>query len=284
MPVMARLPVPGEDAGFWGNILNEFLNVEHNVDGSLKSTGSLATKADDTTVVHNSGAETITGTKTFAAPLIIPTPTSAGHATTKAYVDTVVASGATNATTGAPGLVQLAGDLGGSGTTATAPVISDGAITNSKIANGAISTNKLTAGSVTSNEIADGTITNTDISSSAAIAKSKLASLSIVDADVSSISEPKIAHTVVVKSSTYAVTTSDEVILVNASGGSVTVTLPTAVSNTHVYTIKKIDTSGNTVVVNTTSLQTIDGGASATLKIQYASISLVSDGSNWLVI
>lgn len=33
---MARLPTPGSDANAWGNILNDFLSVEHNADGSLK--------------------------------------------------------------------------------------------------------------------------------------------------------------------------------------------------------------------------------------------------------
>ncbi|HSX16923.1 MAG TPA: hypothetical protein VLH86_02375 [Patescibacteria group bacterium] len=39
---MARLPTPGADDGTWGTILNDYLSVEHNADGSLKSTGSLA--------------------------------------------------------------------------------------------------------------------------------------------------------------------------------------------------------------------------------------------------
>lgn len=33
---MARLPIPGKDAGTWGTILNDFLEVSHNGDGSLK--------------------------------------------------------------------------------------------------------------------------------------------------------------------------------------------------------------------------------------------------------
>lgn len=33
---MARLPVPGSDNGVWGNVLNDFLGIEHNTDGSLK--------------------------------------------------------------------------------------------------------------------------------------------------------------------------------------------------------------------------------------------------------
>ena len=33
---MPRLPIPGQDSGTWGNILNEFLEVSHNSDGSIK--------------------------------------------------------------------------------------------------------------------------------------------------------------------------------------------------------------------------------------------------------
>lgn len=43
---MSRLPMPGGDDGKWGEILNDFLSVEHNTDGSLKTSGSLADKAD----------------------------------------------------------------------------------------------------------------------------------------------------------------------------------------------------------------------------------------------
>jgi hypothetical protein len=41
---MARLPVPGDDRGQWGSVLNDFLLTGHNADGSLKTTG-LATVA-----------------------------------------------------------------------------------------------------------------------------------------------------------------------------------------------------------------------------------------------
>ena len=44
------------------------------------------------------------------------------------------------------GLVQLAGDLGGPGTTASAPVISNSAITSAKIANGAVTPIKIASG------------------------------------------------------------------------------------------------------------------------------------------
>ena len=52
----------------------------------------LATKADDTAVVHLSGAETISGTKTFSSAPTVPAPTSIGQVANKAYVDQSVAN------------------------------------------------------------------------------------------------------------------------------------------------------------------------------------------------
>lgn len=69
---MARLPVQGGDDGVWGQVLNDFLSVEHNADGTLKTSGSLSAKADNTAVVHLTGNETIGGTKTFSSAPIVP--------------------------------------------------------------------------------------------------------------------------------------------------------------------------------------------------------------------
>ena len=84
---MARLPTPGGDNNTWGTILNDFLSVEHNSDGTLKTSGTIASKADDSAVVHLAGTETITGAKTFSASPVVPAPTASGHAATKSYVD-----------------------------------------------------------------------------------------------------------------------------------------------------------------------------------------------------
>lgn len=90
---------------------------------------------------------------------------------------------------------------------------------------------------------------------------------------------------VTVKSSNYTTaSTQSECILGNAAGGAITITLPTAASNTNVYTVKKIDASVNTVTIATTASQTVDGGATAVLRVRYASVNLVSDGSNWFVV
>lgn len=50
---MSRLPTPGSDDGSWGGILNDFLGVEHNADGTLKTSGSLASKVSKNDLVIN---------------------------------------------------------------------------------------------------------------------------------------------------------------------------------------------------------------------------------------
>jgi hypothetical protein len=75
--------------------------------------------------------------------------------------------------------------------------------------------------------------------------------------------------------------TQGEVVL---ASGTITITLPSAAGNDYYYTVKKTDSSANTITIATISSQTIDGGSSASLLVQYASITLVSDGSNWNVI
>lgn len=91
MATTTRLPSPGGDDNQWGDILNDFLSVEHNADGTLKirTDGTLTAKASDSAVVHNTGDETIAGVKTFSSSPIVPTPTTSTQAANKAYVDSV---------------------------------------------------------------------------------------------------------------------------------------------------------------------------------------------------
>lgn len=64
--------------------------------------------------------------------------------------------------------------------------------------------------------------------------------------------------------------------------GATTLTLPTAVGNTNLYTVKNAGT--NAVSIATTSGQTIDGRASP-LILQFAnsSVDLISDNANWRI-
>ncbi len=73
-----------------------------------------------------------------------------------------------------------------------------------------------------------------------------------------------------------------ETVLVNATGGNCTITLPAAAARGS-YTIKKIDATANTVTLTGQSGATIDGNADHILTDQYSYITVVSDGANWFI-
>jgi hypothetical protein len=93
------------------------------------------------------------------------------------------------------------------------------------------------------------------------------------------------SYSVISQSSTYSITSTTGTIIVKADTTSAgfTITLPTAVGNTAMIIIKKI-VSVNTLTIGTTSSQTIDGGSTAALKVNGASITLISDNANWQII
>lgn len=82
--------------------------------------------------------------------------------------------------------------------------------------------------------------------------------------------------TITVSSVAAATANTDQVVLCN---GGVQLTLPTAVSNTNLYTIKNIGSSS--VLVGTTGGQTIDGDTTVIMPVQYTSVDIVSDNANW---
>jgi hypothetical protein len=84
---MARLPQPGGDDGAWGDILNEFLGVSHNSDGSLK-----------TAAVNASGGQGPAGTP--GTPGAAGTPGADGADGSKIYTGT-----------GAPSTLHNNGDI-----------------------------------------------------------------------------------------------------------------------------------------------------------------------------
>jgi len=66
------------------------------------------------------------------------------------------------------------------------------------------------------------------------------------------------------------------------TSGNITLTMPTAASNTNRYTIKNSNTG--ILTVSTTSSQTIDGVTAYYLNKQYQAIDLLSNNSNWFVV
>lgn len=92
------------------------------------------------------------------------------------------------------------------------------------------------------------------------------------------------------KTANYTVASGDPPILVDASGGARTISLPhpSLVKGQEVV-VKKIDSSANAVTVNTTLTgapasavaSTIDGATSVSLPTQYDRVRVANDGVNW---
>lgn len=94
---MARLPVPGSDSGTWGTLLNEYLRIAHNNDGTLKNTGVVAQKyTKPSTGIPESDLSSAVQAKLAAAA-------------------------APDASASTKGILRLTGDLGGTATSPTVP-------------------------------------------------------------------------------------------------------------------------------------------------------------------
>src|ERR1035437_6863050 len=111
----------------------------------------LATKANDSAVVHLSGTETISGAKIFAAAPSVPAPTSTGQVANKAYVDQSVSNvGAGNF------LPTAGGTMTGPITLPANPVAALQAATKQYVDQGFSGTADLISGLVPANELGTG--------------------------------------------------------------------------------------------------------------------------------
>lgn len=79
----------------------------------------------------------------------------------------------------------------------------------------------------------------------------------------------------------YTVLADDDILLINATGGNIVVTMPTAVGiRGKVYTTKRIDDSANTVTIDGDGAETVDGNTDYNLfPLEFVEIG--SDNSNW---
>lgn len=109
---MARLPQPGGDDGTWGDILNDFLSQSHNPDGTLQSTA-----VPDGSVTPAKLSQSYLPTSQKGAPNGVASLDASGQVPASQLPP---AGSTPDATTTSKGIVQLAGDLGG---TATAPTV-----------------------------------------------------------------------------------------------------------------------------------------------------------------
>ncbi len=92
----------------------------------------------------------------------------------------------------------------------------------------------------------------------------------------------------VTKTSDYTITTSDCLVLCDASESDVTFTLPTIATscngtNCRLLDIKKIDSSNNDCIVDGNGSETIDDGLIARIESQYESIKIQADSAKWWI-
>lgn len=83
------------------------------------------------------------------------------------------------------------------------------------------------------------------------------------------------------QTSTYTVDNEDCV--VNCTSGTFTVTLPTAVGIEGQYFVIKNSGAG-VITIEGDGAETIDGAANKTLSVQYESMTVVSNGANWIIV
>lgn len=79
-------------------------------------------------------------------------------------------------------------------------------------------------------------------------------------------------------------TVSADVTLINTGGSNYTVLLPENAAEGTVYRVKKTDAATNTLTIQKTGSDTIDGATSIVLYHQYESLTVVSDSANYHVI
>lgn len=73
-------------------------------------------------------------------------------------------------------------------------------------------------------------------------------------------------------------------VLADATGGVVTITLPSAAgARGRVYVIKRMNAGKNLVKIALTGSETLDGGTGYSLGWQYHVVTVFSDGTNWLI-
>ncbi len=134
---MSRLPTPGGDDGSWGNVLNDFLGVELNTDGTLKRASEIDSayqkpsggipKSDLAAAVQTSltTADAQNALELQSVPVANTAPTD-GQILTYSQAGTTwlpasVSASAPDATTSSKGIIELAGDLGGTAGMPTVP-------------------------------------------------------------------------------------------------------------------------------------------------------------------
>lgn len=87
----------------------------------------------------------------------------------------------------------------------------------------------------------------------------------------------------IISVSSHTTLTTNAIVIVDATDGVITITLPPANIGAE-FIIKKIDVSANAVTVDGDGSETIDNVTTKALGSQYDNVHIVSDGTEWWII
>lgn len=94
----------------------------------------------------------------------------------------------------------------------------------------------------------------------------------------------QVSFPVVSETGNYTVTPLDQYVLIDATAGAITLTLPTAVGRSTPVTGKKTDATTHAVTFTPQAGQLIDGASTAAVSAQWESLTLIPSGGNWYVV
>lgn len=131
--------------------------------------------------------------------------------------------------------------------------------------------------------VADGNLTDGDaVFATASGLETQTAATARTSLDVSRSGFTKAERTV---TSSDSLGTTDETVLVNAVGGLVNLSvLSAAALDGRRFTVKKIDSSANTVTLTCAGAETLDGSSSYVLDTEDDAVTIESDGTNWHIV
>lgn len=93
------------------------------------------------------------------------------------------------------------------------------------------------------------------------------------------------SHTLVETDTDYTLDDDDYVCLANAINGNINISLPSAsLAKENTYHIKRINSGDNKVFVVASNNELIDGQSGVEVNTQYATLTVISNGTQWFII